>query len=295
VDFVANFFNLDCIASGMNDGITGMAPIEMKELTKLQDLYLSGTALTGSLPLDFCFGDVNITNFEADCAGGDEAEVQCPCCTVCCGRIDDEPYTCGGNPFTKPLSLLLAEADVDRRALSSPGAPQYQALHWLVYNDPANLDFEHGPPDELLERFVMALLYFSMGGETWDNSFGFLSASSVCMWMNESNDGSSTYGVLCDPMVVESYPMIVQIDMEQNNLHGQLPTELGLLSNLQYLGLDKNQISGRIPSELGRLTSLGALHLSKFATISSSALDLIICWDLSNNLSPLLVLQAPMI
>jgi hypothetical protein len=270
VDFVTNFFNLDCIASGMNDGITGMVPTEIKELTKLQDLYLSGTALNGSLSLEFCIGDVNITNFEADCAGGDEAEVQCSCCTVCCGMIDDEPYTCEENPFSKPLSLLLAEADVDRRALSSPGTPQYEALHWLVYNDPANLDFELGSPDELFERFVMALLYFSMGGETWDNSFGFLSASSVCMW-NEY-DGSSSYGVICDLLAVESDPMVVEINMQVNNLDGQLPAELGLLSNLLYLGLGGNQISGLIPSELGRLTTLEKLHLCKFATISCSEL-----------------------
>jgi hypothetical protein len=220
----------------MNEGLTGMVPTEMKELTKVQDLYLSGTAITGSLPLDFCFGDVKITNFEADCAGRDEAEVQCSCCTVCCGRIDDEPYTCGGNPFTKAISVLLAEADVDRRALSSPGTPQYQALHWLVYNDPANLDFEHVPPDELLERFVMVLLHFSTGGENWKNSSGFLSSLSVC---------SSWNGVVCEPRVVE-------IHFDSNNLRGQLPTELGLLTNLQYI------------------------ILRKFATVSSSESDAII-------------------
>jgi hypothetical protein len=49
VYFVANFANIDCIESGMNDGLTGMVPTELKELTKLQDLNLSGTALTGSV------------------------------------------------------------------------------------------------------------------------------------------------------------------------------------------------------------------------------------------------------
>jgi hypothetical protein len=49
VDFVTNFFTLHCIAAGMNDGLTGMVPTELKELTKLQDLRLSGTALTVSV------------------------------------------------------------------------------------------------------------------------------------------------------------------------------------------------------------------------------------------------------
>jgi hypothetical protein len=81
----------------MNDDLTGMVPIELKELTELQDLHLSGTALTGSLSPVFCIGDSTITNFDADCAGGVESEVVCSCCTVCCGRIDDEPYSCGQN------------------------------------------------------------------------------------------------------------------------------------------------------------------------------------------------------
>ncbi len=65
------------------------------------------------------------------------------------------------------------------------------------------------------------------------------------------------------------------IDMRKNNLHGRLLSELGLLSNVQYLGLAGNKISGLISSELGRLTRLEALHLGKFATISSSELDTI--------------------
>jgi Leucine-rich repeat (LRR) protein len=59
-------------------------------------------------------------------------------------------------------------------------------------------------------------------------------------------------------------------------LRGQLPTELGLLSNLQHLELRLNELSGLIPTELGSLTSLGKLDLGKSATLSSSELDTII-------------------
>jgi hypothetical protein len=231
VDFVTNFFNLDCIAPGMNDGLVGMVPTELKELTELQDLHLGGTALNGSLSVLFCVDDFDITNFTADCAGRNETEVECSCCTDCCGRIDEEPYTCVRNTaFTKALSVLLAQADLDGMALSSPGTPQYQALNWLAYEDPADLDFMLVPPDELLQRFIIALLYFSTAGETWDDSEAFLSASSVCSW---------TGAIVCDPTVVESYPMVVEIHLSGNNLRGQLPTELSLLSKLENLDLCK--------------------------------------------------------
>jgi hypothetical protein len=236
-----NFFNLDCIAPGMNDDLVGMVPTELKELTELQDLHLDGTSLNGSLSVLFCIDDFNITNFTADCAGRDEAEVECSCCTQCCGRIDDETYTCDRKiPFAKALSVLLAEADLDGMALSSPGTPQYQALDWLANEDPANLDFVLVPPDMLLERFIMALLYFSTAGETWNDSSGFLNASSVCSWHG---------AIVCDPTVVESHPMVVKIYLSENNLHGQLPTELSLLSKLEDF------------------------RLCKFTTVSSSEFD----------------------
>jgi hypothetical protein len=199
VDFVTNFFNLDCIASGMNDGLAGMVPTELKELTELQDLHFDGTALTGSLSLLFCIGDFSITNFEADCAGRDEAEVQCSCCTVCCGRIDDQPYTCGRNPFANVLSVLRAEANLDRRALSSPETPQYQSLNWLAYDDPANLDPETDPGRDILERFILAAFFFATDGGNWTNQFNFLQNRSVCEWYNgDPPPSDSLSGISCN-------------------------------------------------------------------------------------------------
>jgi hypothetical protein len=146
------------------------------------------------------------------------------------------------------------------------GPSQIEALNWLAFDDPANLDFELLRPVVLLERFVMALLYFSTAGETWKTSSGYLTASPLCSWR----------GVDCDFTVDESYPLVVEIDMQENNLHGQLPTELGLFSNLQILNLGISLLSGLIPSELGRLTSLEYLNLGESTTMSSSELDTII-------------------
>ena len=46
-----------------------------------------------------------------------------------------------------------------------------------------------------------------------------------------------------------------------NRLSGEIPSELGSLSNLRVLHLGDNQLSGEIPSELGSLSDLEALHL----------------------------------
>ncbi|KAL7082444.1 hypothetical protein ACP275_14G099000 [Erythranthe tilingii] len=54
---------------------------------------------------------------------------------------------------------------------------------------------------------------------------------------------------------------VTRVDLENANLSGQLVSQLGQLTNLQYLELYSNNISGRIPNELGNLTSLVSLDL----------------------------------
>ena len=50
--------------------------------------------------------------------------------------------------------------------------------------------------------------------------------------------------------------------LDDNNLSGPIPAELGQLTKLGYLRLDDNNLSGPIPAELGQLTKLGLLDLS---------------------------------
>ena len=45
-----------------------------------------------------------------------------------------------------------------------------------------------------------------------------------------------------------------------NNLTGTIPTELGLLSNLEYLDLYSNQLNGTLPTSLASLSLLSKLQ-----------------------------------
>ena len=81
------------------------------------------------------------------------------------------------------------------------GTPQYDAFEWLANDD----GFQVCPEDtqNILQRYVLAVLYYSTGGDDWNNcravtapnggpctsdSSRFLSSSDVCFW----------YGVSCN-------------------------------------------------------------------------------------------------
>ena len=53
------------------------------------------------------------------------------------------------------------------------------------------------------------------------------------------------------------------LDLSYNQLEGEIPNELGSLTNLLGLDLGNNMLSGSIPGELGSLTSLMTLNLSE--------------------------------
>ena len=54
---------------------------------------------------------------------------------------------------------------------------------------------------------------------------------------------------------------LVELNLSQNRLRGEIPLELGKLANLEELYLQGNELTGEIPPELGSLTNLVRLSL----------------------------------
>jgi len=97
------------------------------------------------------------------------------------------------------------------------------------------------------QKRALKALYDNTDGGNWDNNKG---------WKNGNGPVCGWHGIKCtDDDSVE------KIELEDNNLSGNLPTELGLLSNVKRLVLYNNRLSGGIPSEIGQMESLEELHL----------------------------------
>jgi len=123
---------------------------------------------------------------------------------------------------------------------------------------------------DITEREALIALYNSTDGSNWIDNTGWLGApGSECTW----------YGITCQDSKVTN------IDLEENNLVGTIPSELGCISdlldlrlhrngltgsiqavienltNLEYLNLANNQFEGSIPEEIGSLDNLRHLYL----------------------------------
>ena len=99
-----------------------------------------------------------------------------------------------------------------------------------------------------VQRYILALLYFSTDGLHWHNQNKWLSTNSVCDW----------FGVYCkNPGIVS------KIEITSNNMQGHIPVELGELAGLEILIIHSNKLTGKIPVELVKLQNLKTLILSK--------------------------------
>ena len=97
------------------------------------------------------------------------------------------------------------------------------------------------------DRDALVALYEATGGVNWKNNANWLSEAPLGEW----------YGVITDLS-----GRVTELYLSENQLSGEIPQELGGLTNLTGLDLAGNQLNGAIPAELGGLTNLTGLDLA---------------------------------
>ena len=102
---------------------------------------------------------------------------------------------------------------------------------------------------------------FRPAGPEYHALMALYNATNGGKWVNNNNWGSSAplgawYGVATDPE-----GRIRLLELNSNNLVGEIPPDLGNLTHLLRLRLNHNQLTGSIPPELGRLSNLRQVRL----------------------------------
>jgi hypothetical protein len=85
--------------------------------------------------------------------------------------------------------ILIQNEVLDAETLQDESSPQFLALRWLANDNPVVLNLDGTPSVILVERYVLAVLYFATSAEGGLNEHNFLTASSVCEWQGVSCNG----------------------------------------------------------------------------------------------------------
>lgn len=135
-----------------------------------------------------------------------------PCDELVASALEGE-CACPGGEAPPDVSAI----DVFRRILVSlsgdslddESSPQFKALTWVSNTDPANTSVGITPIETIKTRYVAAVIYYALGGESWTNQYNFLSEGDVCTWNQNSagiscNSGGSIITLrLCKYRMVE--------------------------------------------------------------------------------------------
>ena len=153
-----------------------------------------------------------------------------------------------------------------KAAFRDPASPQSKAFEWLS-NDPAFLQYTG---DRKLQRFALATLYYSTGGQEWSGQERWLSYNSdECQWY------FSSFSIYTSPgACMAAGGALKSLVLENNNMTGTLPPELALLTDLKHLEIrrnykvqedsnDSNILFGSLPTEIGMLNQLEVLDFSQ--------------------------------
>ena len=207
------------------NSLSGAVPPEIGRLINLRYLGLGSNQLTGTLPPEVG----NLTRLEV--------------------------LTLSGNRLWGPLPDAMTALSVLHRfefehnsglcASPDPGFQEWLQSIPLLRSGPTCVRTS-SPPDDR-DIAALATLYSATSGDNWRDSTNWLSEQPLQYWKG---------------VHINEEGRIVELRLGGNNLSGQIPSELGNLSNLEHLSIQYNQLTGSIPSQLSNLSELTSLSLN---------------------------------
>jgi Leucine-rich repeat (LRR) protein len=173
-----------------------------------------------------------------------------------------EPLPTTDTRIFEVSTMIVNMGWAEGKAINTANTPQWKAAQWLANDDPMQMKIE--VVEELMNRYLLATIYFALGGENWDYDLNWLSAGSVCTWNSyfESKVGVKVQvGVSC-----HTGDSVKEIFLPSMGLKGAMPSEIGLFFDLQDLNLFGNSVSGHLPESMKNLHDLRTLilHDNKF-------------------------------
>jgi len=167
-------------------------------------------------------------------------------------------------PSSMPSSVRFTEIiqqlePLSGDALKVQGSPQYKAAMWMADGDlipnlgtgGTGLDLDDA---RFEQRYVMALFYYAMDGNNWEENQGWLGEESECEWFGIKGSSNGCPGGCIERSdFVGDYDKICRISMGRtNNLYGQIPSEIDTLTEIRWFEIQEDYLTGTIPESIGR-------------------------------------------
>ncbi|MDE0393201.1 MAG: hypothetical protein OYK82_00330 [Gammaproteobacteria bacterium] len=144
---------------------------------------------------------------------------------------------------------VIVRVAVEGAALNLTARGIGEASVTVTATDPDGLSASQGfavTVTEHPDRAALIALYEATDGPNWRNSDYWLTDAPLGRW----------YGVSA-----RADDRVSELNLSANNLSGEIPPEIGNLTNLGWLSLSNNDLSGPIPPEIGNLARLENLYL----------------------------------
>lgn len=148
--------------------------------------------------------------------------------------------------FTNNAPALTADLFDDQ------DSPYFRALLWIANQDKAYLqNVKGGTRGNLIaHRWLVVTLYYALNGEEWKSNYQWLTNADECDWE----------GIVCNDVYYNGTERVVEINLPNRKLSGQVPAEISYFTFLKKIDLSNNMISGTIPPTIGRLSMLTTLQ-----------------------------------
>ncbi len=247
-----------------NNQLGGRIPEEIGNLSNLTQLFLSNNFLTSSIPSTI--GNlINLTDLHLD---NNDFDGSIP--STLGNLINLNWFDLANNNLSGEIPNSLGSLpSVIELNLSNNNLSGCYPQGFCSFSDPWYLDFSNnaalpggGSSDAFTDfcngigacatisclqadSLALVALYYAANGPNWTNTWNLSQAVSTWHGVTLSGDGCS----------------VTELNLNNNQLSGSIPSELGNLSNLTLLHFSGNQLSGNIPSELSNLSNLTGLVL----------------------------------
>ena len=224
-----------------NNNLGGPLPPELGDLDALIELRLNGNDLSGPIPPEL--SSSQLSNLKLLNLSDNQLSGEIPASLADLPNL--ETLWIENNELTGCIPQGL-------KGIVEEGLPQ--RVRGIRFDLP---DFCLPPvaPEEQealdKEKEALRLLFTNTGGEDWVRKDGWIefSGKTEDQWHDADLTG-------WDGVEIDKKGFVVELNLSENNLKGQIPARLFLLERLRVLDLSKNQLGGVIPQSLSMLENL---------------------------------------